>query len=398
METVSFEVGDQPKVKISSIGGDLRLSGREGKQFEAKAPTGAELVGEQKKDFIEITCSSDCLIFLPREAQVEGETVGGDIRATNITGGLVVRTAGGDVGLRGVGQVVFETIGGDLQARKGTGDLSVDRLGGDVFIDRISGDVRLRSVGGDLSLRRVDGLAEAVVGGDAALVFTTLGGEKISVSAGGDLSCRLPENASARVQISAGGDVHFTKTSVEEVVSEGKSFLKFGEGETEIQLNAGGDIWVGGMEGSEDLDLTSLGASIAAQVESEIEAGMAEMEASLEALGSGLGVFDSEKIGEQVRRAVNRAHRKADRAMKRADYARRSALRKADRALKKADYAQRRASSGRSFTVKFDSARAGKGKRAISDEERLSILRMLEKGTITVDEAEKLLQTLEGEL
>jgi hypothetical protein len=401
METVSFEVGDQTKVKITSLGGDLRLSGREDSQFEAKAPSGAELIGEQKKDLIEITCTSDCLIFLPREAQVEGETVGGNMRATNITGSLLVRTVGGDVGLRGVGQAAFNTIGGDLQVRKGTGNLSVDRLGGDAFIDRVSGDVHLRSIGGDLSLRRVDGLVDVMLGGDAALVFTTLGGERVSVNAGGDLSCRLPENASARVQTSAGGEVHYSKTSTKDITSEGEDTHVFGDGEVEVQLNAGGDIWVGGLEGAEELDFASLGASIAEQVESNIEAGMAEMEASLEALGSGLGTIDSERIGEQVRRAVGRARKKANRAMKKAGYAQKKALREADRAVKRANYAQRRAlrrERDRGYTIKFDTSWAGKKKRLVTDEERLSILRMLEKGTITIDEAEKLLQALEGEL
>ena len=168
METVLFEVSENPKVKILSIGGDLRLSGRESKQFEAKAPTGAGLVGEHKKDWIEIRCPEDCLVFLPRDAQIECESVGGDLRATNINGGLLIKSVGGDVGLRSAGKASFETIGGDLHARKQTADLSVDRVGGDVVVDRISGDVRLRSVGGDLSLRRVDGLVESVVGGDAA--------------------------------------------------------------------------------------------------------------------------------------------------------------------------------------------------------------------------------------
>jgi DUF4097 and DUF4098 domain-containing protein YvlB len=382
METILFDVGEKTKVKFLSVGGDLRLSGRESTQFEAKAPTHSELIGEQKDEWIEVRCNSDCLVFLPRAASIEAETVGGDMRATNITGGLLIRTVGGDVGLRGVGTATFETIGGDLHARKGTGDLSLDRLGGDALVDRISGDVRLRSVGGDLSLRRVDGLVEVAVGGDAALSFTTLGEEKISVNAGGDLSCNLPDDASAQVHIQAGGDVHVSKTSSEVTRSEGKVVHKFGEGETEIQLNAGGDIWVGGAEGAGDLDFTSLGSTIAQQVETEIEAGMAEMEASLEAISSGLGAFESDRIGEQVRRAVSRARRNADRAR-----------RKAHKDILKA----RRATHGRRLRVDFDLDVGDKGKHVVSDEERLAILRMLEKGTITVDEAENLLQALEGD-
>jgi len=382
METILFDVGEKPKIKFLSIGGDLRLSGRESTQFEAKAPTHSELVGEQKGEWIEVRCNSDCLVFLPKEASIEGETVGGDLRATNITGGLLMRTVGGDVGLRGVGMTSFETIGGDLHARKQTGDLSLDRLGGDALLDRISGNVRLRSVGGDLSLRRVDGLVDVAVGGDASISFTTLGGEKISVNAGGDLSCNLPENASAKVHIQAGGEVHAAKKTEEVMRAKGEVVYSFGEGESEIYLNAGGDIWIGGLEGMADLDFASLGSAIAQQVESEIEAGMAEMEASLEAMGAGLGSFESDRIGEQVRRAVSRARRNADRAR-----------RKAHRDMLKA----RKVSPGRRVRVDFDLDLIGKSKRAVSDEERLAILRMLEKGTITVDEAENLLQALEGD-
>jgi len=387
METVLFEVGENPKVKILSIGGDLRLSGRESEQFEAKAPTGAGLLGEQKKDWIEIECPEDCLIFLPRDAQIECESVGGDMRATNINGGLSTKSVGGDVGLRSAGKVVFETIGGDLHVRKQTDNLSVDRTGGEVVVDRISGDVRLRSVGGDLSLRRVDGLVETVAGGDVALSFTTLG-ENISVVAGGDLSCKLPSDASAKVQASAGGEVHFPKGTGEESRDEGHVSHTFKEGKSKVSLTAGGDIWVGGMEEASDLDLSDLGSSIAEQVEMEVEAGLAEMDARLEAVGAGLGSFDSERIGDQVRRSVSRARRTAARARKKSDRARRSARRVADKA--------KTASRGRRIKFDLDIDSGDKRKKAVSDEERLSILRMLENGTITVDEAEKLLQALEA--
>ncbi len=381
METIVFDVGEQPKVKFLSIGGDLRLSGRDSTQFEAKAPTGSELVGEKTDEWIEIKCNSDCLVFLPRESIIQGETVGGDVRATNIAGELMIRMIGGDLSLRSIGKATVETVGGDLHVRKATSDLSIDQTGGDAMIDRISGDVRLRSVGGDLSLRRVDGLVETTVGGDAALSFTTLGEDKISINAGGDLSCHLPEDASAEVHINAGGEVHVSKTSLEEMRSEGKVVHKFGEGEVEIQLNAGGDVWVGGVEGSADLDFASLGSTIAERVESEIEAGMAEMEASLEAMGAGLGAFESDRIGEHVRRAVSRARRNAARAKRKAE---------------KAKYKARKTSRRRRMQVDFDVDLGGRNKRVVSDEERLAILRMLEKGNITVDEAENLLQALEG--
>jgi hypothetical protein len=313
--------------------------------------------------------------------------VGGDLRATNIGGGLLFKSVGGDVGLRSAGKATFETVGGDLHVRKQADDLSVDRVGGDVVVDRISGDVRLRSVGGDLSLRRVDGLVETNVGGDTALSFTTLG-ERIAVNTGGDLSCQVPIDASAVVQATAGGEVHFPKGQGEQAMSEGFVKHTFGEGEIEISLNAGGDIWVGSMEGAGDLDLTSLGTSIAEQVEMEVEAGLAEMEARLEAIGAGLGSFDSDRIGDQVRRSVSRARRTAARARRKSERARRKVQRNIPKPPKP--------SMGRRLRFDLDLDATSNRKHVVSDEERFSILRMLEKGTITVDEAEKLLQALEA--
>lgn len=377
MKTLTFEVGEKPVVKLQSIRGDLRLSGRQGGQIEIKAYSDdVDIV--QKGDSLTINCPSDCLIFLPSESRIDGDSIGGDVRATNIRGEVMLRTVGGDLSLRGFGKGVFETIGGNFHARKGTGDVSVDRIGGDGVIDRISGNVTLRSVGGDLRLRRVDGAVEIDVGGDVSVSFTTLVGEKLSVKAGGDLSCSLPSDASATVTVSAGGNLHIPGMIEAEEKDNGKVF-EIGDGLTAVTLVAGGDLWFQGDETSDAVVFADLGATIASQVESEVEAGIAEMEARLEALGAGVGSYSSERIGEHVRRAVTRARRKAERGRRRAERATRHAAKKT-----------------RSINLNLDKRSSGRPK--VSEDERLSILRMLEKGTITVEEAEKLLQALEGGL
>jgi len=43
METLKIEVGAKSKVRITSIGGDLRLTGREGATLEAHAPVDGKL-------------------------------------------------------------------------------------------------------------------------------------------------------------------------------------------------------------------------------------------------------------------------------------------------------------------------------------------------------------------
>lgn len=376
MQTLVFEVGPKPVVKLDSIRGDLRLSGRQGGHIEIKAYSDDVDVA-QKGDTLTITCPSDCLIFLPSASRIEGDSIGGDVRMTNIRGDVNLRTVGGDLSLRGFGVCVFETIGGNFHARKGTSDVSVDRIGGDAVIDRISGSVNLRNVGGDMRLRRVDGAVEINVGGDVSVMFTTLVGDKVSVKAGGDLSCSLPGDASATVAVAAGGNVHIPSTVEAEEKNKGKVFT-LNEGKIPVNLIAGGDLWFQGDEAAQSVAFADLGETIASQVESEVEAGIAELEARLEALGTGVGTFSSERIGEKVRRAVTRARRKAERGRKRAERAR------------------RRGKKTRSINLNFGSPPSGKPK--ISEDERLTILRMLEKGTITVEESEKLLQAIEGDV
>jgi len=102
---------------------------------------------------------------------------------------------------------------------------------------------------------------------------------------------------------------------------------------------------------------------------------MADLEVRFGASGSGFSKYDSDRIGERVRRVVSRSMRKAAKAQRRAE-------RRVDRA------------HGRTHVHigPFD-APAGE---AASEEERMSILRMLEQGKVNVDEAESLLKALEG--
>ena len=375
MQTLIYEVGDKPKVTIQSIGGDLRISGRQEEQVEIKAYSD-DVDVVQNGDSLIINCPSDCLIFLPNDSAINAEAIGGDVRATNVRGEMMLRIIGGDLSLRGMGKGTFETIGGSLHVRKGTGDISIDRVGGDAVVDRISGNVKLRSVGGDLRLRRVDGAVEVDVGGDASVMFTTLGGKCVSVKAGGDLSCYLPGDSSAKVSVSAGGDIHIPNSIEVEDKGTGKVF-KLRDGQIPVDLIAGGKLWLQGDKSSDDLLYANLGESIASQIETEVEAGITQMEATLEAIGAGVGAFSSERIGEQVRRAVTRARRKAEQGKKRAERARRRAGKK-------------------SRSIKHNLSGRSAGRPEDSEDEHLSILRMLEKGTITVEEAEKLLQALEG--
>lgn len=371
MEKVVRELGEGARLKIDAIGGDLRLSGREGLNLEAQAPDHGELTLEEQDGALQLNCRSGCLVFLPKDTRVEAQNVGGDARLTDVQADVLVRKVGGDLVLRRVATSSFELVGGDMQLKGAAGDLSIDVLGGDAVIQDVEGSVHMRSVGGDLILDDVRGKLACSVGGDISATIGLNAEGPIELSAGGDLACRLVEGVSATLHVQAGGDLHLPvgleRNETGEIVIDG--------GEKSIELTAGGDLSV--RVGTREMGAPE---DFVGDILTEVDAKLAEMEARFSALGAGLDSFDADRIGERVRRAVRRAQRKTEQAE-----------RKAMRAEAKLG---RFSIPKVSFGSEFGSTSS---KPEVSDEERLAILKMVEEGKISVDEAESLFKALEGE-
>jgi hypothetical protein len=370
VEKVTLEIGESPLVKISTIGGDLRLSGRDEPILEVQAPDKGELQVDEVTDGVEISANSGCIMFIPKGARLEVGEVGGDCRVTDLKNEFMMRTIGGDLSLRRVGAATFEMIGGDFQGRQIEGNLTVDRIGGDGVIQKVNGDVHLRGVGGDLMLNDVAGQVIVVVGGDAFVTLAPSEGSHSKVQAGSDLSCRIPPDSSVNLSLSAGGDMDYP--SGVELKEQGDGVaIQLGDGEADLELSAGGDLCL-----QTGLDQTDSAEDWVGEILTEVDAKLAEVEARFSVMGTGMYGFDADRIGERVRRAVRRAERKAGRQVR-------------HKAVKK----MRKQDSSFSWTVPgFDEA-----VEQATDEERLTILRMVEEGKVSVSEAESLLKALEGE-
>jgi len=370
VEKVTLEIGESPLVKITTIGGDLRLSGREESILEVQAPDSGKLEVDEITDGVEICARAGCIIFLPKGARLEVGEVGGDCRVTDLRNEFTIRTIGGDLSLRRVGTAIFETIGGDFQGRQIDGNLTIDRIGGDAVIQKVTGDIHARSVGSDLMLDDAAGQVNVVVGGDAFVTLSAPAGAQTKVQAGSDLSCRIPPDSSVNISLSAGGDLDFPSGVESREQGEGVAF-QLGDGEADIELSAGGDLCL----------QTGLGHAASAEdwvgeILSEVDVKLAEVEARFNVMGKGMYGFDADRIGERVRRAVRRAERRAS-----------------GKAKRKAEKKQRKLDPSFSWTVPG----FGEPVESATDEERLTILRMVEDGKVSVSEAEALLKALEGE-
>jgi hypothetical protein len=369
MEKINLDVGENTKVQIESIGGDLRVSGQKGSKLEAQAPEYGELKVEQDGDLITISARSAVLLNLPASTPVTIERIGGDARLTGLDEPMSIQSVGGDLGLRRVGQAEIRWVGGDLSIRKMGGDLVVEQVGGDVVIEKVDGVVRCAAIGGDLFLQSVQGVVDASVGGDASVSVIPQSEAASRVITGGDLSCYIPEGSSANVRVNVGGEMILVEPGEFEEAEDGVVF-RLGDGQGDVELTAGADLWlrVGEYE-------TRYADDWAADMRSYAKTSAAEMEARVGAIVEGAFAFDADRIGERVRRSVSKARKKAERARKHA--------------------ISNGAFDGKNVRISF--GKSGSKPFAVSEEERMTILQMVEQGKINVEEAEKLLSALEGE-
>jgi hypothetical protein len=363
MSHPTFETGESPRILIASVGGDLRVTPLEGTAVQVLEPAETSSQIHELEGGLELESRGDCVLRVPPRARLEVGMIGGDAIIHGVRGDLLLRSIGGDLRLEGVGQTAAELVGGDLSASQVEGSLMIDRVGGDARVERVGAELHLRSVGGDLRLREVQGATQATAGGDALLNLLPPVGSRSAVRAGGDLRCALPAQASVRVQLFAGGDVRVAvRTECEE--AGGGCLVRLGAEEAELELRAGGDISLrSGEEGWVRPEM-DFGEAVAASVGAELGQQMAGLEFKLNGLSEHLP-FDAGKLTRRLRQAVERAQRKAERARRRAE------------------------------AVKGLVPEAGLQDEPASEEERMIVLRMLEQGRISVDQADSLLGALE---
>jgi hypothetical protein len=155
-------------------------------------------------------------------------------------------------------------------------------------------------------------------------------------------------------------------------------------------------------------DLDSMANAITLQVTQQISAQMEMLEQQIETqlanlpgmIGTaGLSPEEAERINQRTRQASEqaaaRAQEKIQRAQERLERKLESARRRAEMKARTAERAARDRRR-RPETYDWSPPRPEPSGQAVSDEERLMVLKMLEQQQITLEQAEQLLAALEG--
>lgn len=167
-----FKVKGSPSVTVRNISGNIEIHTWDlsaVKVVARKSSDSVQVEMEQSGDNIRILTkrrggrrgffrshsSIDYSIVMPREGNLEANTISGDVSVEDLRGDLFVESISGDLDLRRVDDRLWaKSVSGEIELSQGTVDVELSTISGDVNISEIKGRLEAHSVSGSIRVRR----------------------------------------------------------------------------------------------------------------------------------------------------------------------------------------------------------------------------------------------------
>ncbi len=396
MNTTSLTVNnDNPKLALrSGKNCSLVVRGRDIEDVQVSGKGAKTLEWEDRNGTYHLRIRRDATVEVPRQSRVDLEECRSHVDVSDLPGGVTGGAIGGHVHLGSLGSVFLKdigghcsvarveqdvstgSIGGHLNAEAVGGDLSIPNVGGHAKGRDIKGRMHLGNVGGHINFQDVNSMDGLNAGGHVKLNLSALRDSDYSVNAGGNIALKLPVDAGATVHMSSG---------------VGDSVQVFGDGSANVQLKAGGMISLstGHRPGANGADKAAPGGpgpleNIAQQVRQHIERVIETATGRLTVVMDEQGLTSDKRadLQEQFSEIQEEAVKAAQEAMETVQTRSRTVW---EQEVKpNLDFLTREAEPVQTPPVSPEA----------QAQERMMILRMLEEGKISVEEANQLLQAL----
>lgn len=357
MVSERYETGPSPHIVVLECTGSLDIRGGDREEVRIQ---GDEVPCEVQhtEGRLEVRCAGGCAIRMPQDSSVEAHSVRGALYLRDIGGDVRVGAAHGTCQARRVGALYIERAHGEVTLREIQREASIGAVGGSLYLREMGGPVAIGEVGGELLARDVPyGVTVGHVGGNLAVRSHFEAGVHSSFSVGGSALFRLLPGAGVRFVL-----------PMEVALKLDRGMKSFTEGEHRIVILGDGAATVH----------IERAASVRIKLRDDylLDDESAFAFAAAEAVDEQLQRLPGQ-IRSRVEQHLNAARRRVERARRRAERATRAA---------------------HGVGVWLSLSPEGLPHRAepVSDEERLAILKMLEEGKITVEQAQELLDALEG--
>jgi hypothetical protein len=387
MDGNTIPISENTTVIVKSSG-DLFLQGIE--QGEVRFQSGEDRIRvNQSNDNLYIETHASLDISVPQQANVIVEKVGGSAFLTDLQSSLVVQKIGGDLALQRMNNVRIEKVGGGCLIEGVSDSIVIHKIGGDLTLRQAAGSVEVNMVGGEIDIQMIGGAVSARAGGNLKLYITEDLGGPVSLRAGGSAELYVPSNVNAEFVLnsSAQSIALVLRNQSQQMVDDmdaGHFQFSLGGGEQRVELRTGGDMRVS--------DESREPESITGELERRENAWKEARERRGHPSWSGGFGFDrtsawADMISRRAQEAARRAEQRAQSAMRRTEDQIRQA---AEREIHRSEW------RGGGPRPPAPPAPSRPQRNAVTEQERLMVLQMLQENKISVDQAEKLLAALEG--
>ncbi len=259
MQTKTIPTGETPEL-VLNLRRNLILKGDENAiEIVINTRDEAQLQVEQHAGKVLVDCDKDVQMTVPVATLVRLQRVRGNAELSMLHGDVDIDRVGGNLRLEDINTSHIHKVDGNLEARKLGSAFSCEGVGGNASVIGAACPIDL-SAGGNLELKDVPGMVRGNAGGDVRLTLILpddapikvnlgAGGQAwvdvtggvddmgMSVTAGGNIDCRLPQDTDARINIASG---------------RGTQNIKLGEGAGLIELACGGNVNLSGIGAAND--------------------------------------------------------------------------------------------------------------------------------------------------
>ena len=357
MASEQYVVGPSPHVVVVECAGSLDVRGSEREEVKVQSDSVPCKV-QPAEDRIEVRCTGNCVIRMPQGGSLEVRRVHGALQIQDVVGSVRVGTVYGACHVRRVETLHIEGAQGEVTLREVGKEVAVGSVGGSLYLRDIGGPITVGEVGGELLGRDIPyGITVGHVGGNLAVRSRFEAGTSSTFRVGGSALFRVLPWTGVRFVLPAAIPLKLEQGM--EAFTEGEHrVVTIGDGAAVVRIEQAVSVRI---KLRDDYPLED--EAIFAFAASE------GLDQHVQRL--------SEHVRSRVERHLSAAQRRVERAQRRAERA-----------------AQRVRGAGLHFS--FALGGLPPASEPVSDRERLAILKMLEEGKITVEQAQKLLDAIEG--
>lgn len=401
--TQLLQTGAAPTIHLQNVEGNLTLSGWDRPELQARVRGDDDVLEiAQQGGVISIECEDDLWLQLPVQSAITIGNVEGNAAISLILNSITIDAIGGNAVVNSVNAVTARQIEGNFTARLIAGDLRIDVIEGNAQIAKVGGDVQLGMVEGNLVLDAAGGSIDATTEGNVKVQATLAPGQHCSIRAEGSITCEAPRDAGGVFMLKAEGHIRVRDLGEERNLRNGVLNFERAPAHARLTLEAEGNILLRGVQlrdadvaeftGALEEEMALRSLEITQQITQQIETQVNELSRQLDDRFARIG-------GEELAASIQE---KVQSAMRRAEEKLAETLRKVEQRAQEAENRRRKAPGWVApptppLPPAAPKPAPSKPRRTpATDEERMMILRMVEQGKLSVEQAEKLLLALSG--